>query len=146
MVPNFRWLRDNTYLTDEQVDFLEKYERPFTVLTYSDPVELFLKFWDGTEEHFINKDVYEQVAFRVASQTVDQDLVDERGPIWLTSANLSGAWETYTYEKIEKDFEYYIENNIVEVLGSYDLDPSIPASDIFSFVWDSLEVEYVRRG
>jgi len=91
MVKDFYWLRENTNLTDEQVDFLERYEKPFTILTNSDPVELFLKYGDGDEEHFINKDIYEQVAFRVASQTIDEDLVDKFGPIWLTSANLSGT-------------------------------------------------------
>ena len=146
MVESFSWLRENTYLTDEQVDFLEKYNRPFTVLTYSDPVELFLKYGDTWEEHFINKDVYEKVAFRVASETIDRDLVHEHWPIWLTSANLSWAWETYTCEKIEIDFEYYLEKEIVEILGGYDLDPTIPASDIFEFVGESLEVEYMRKG
>ncbi|MDA9128969.1 Sua5/YciO/YrdC/YwlC family protein [Candidatus Gracilibacteria bacterium] len=146
MVESFAWLRENTYLTDKQVDFLERYEKPFTILTYSDPVELFLKYGDTGEEHFINKDVYERVAFRVASQMIDKDLVAEHGPIWLTSANLSGTGESYTLEKIEKDFEYYVENNIVEVLGGYDLNPNIPASDIFEFVGESLEVEYMRKG
>jgi len=44
MVEDFKWLRNNTDLTDEQVDFLERYEKPFTVLTNSTPVELFLQF------------------------------------------------------------------------------------------------------
>ena len=146
MVKNFRWLRENTTLTGDQVDFLERYEKPFTILTNSDPVELFLKYGDGTEEHFINKDVYEQVAFRVASQMIDEDLVDKLWPIWLTSANLSGSWESYTSEEIQKDFEYYLEKDIVEVLWWYDLDPNIPASDVFSFIWETLEVEYLRKG
>ena len=146
MVKNFKWLREHTDLTDEQVDFLECYEKPFTILTSSDPVELFLKYWDGNEEHFINKDVYEQIAFRVASQTIDEDLVDKLWPIWLTSANLADTGENYTFEEIQRDFEYYLEKNIVEVLWGYDLDPSIPASDIFSFVGESLEVEYLRKG
>ena len=146
MVKDFRWLRENTELTEQQVDFLERYENPFTILTNSDPVELFLKYGDGTQEQLINKDVYEQVAFRVASQTIDEDFVDKLWPIWLTSANLAGTWESYTMTEIQKDFEYYLENNIVEVLWGYDLDPDIPASDVFSFVGESLEVEYVRKG
>ena len=146
MVKDFTWLRDNTSLTDEQVDFLEAYKNPFTILTRSDPVELFLKYGDIWEEHFINKDIYEQVAFRVASQTIDEDLVDKLWPIWLTSANLAGTGESYTMEEIEKDFEYYLEKNVVEVLWGYNLDPSIPASDVFSFVGESLEVEYLRKG
>ena len=146
MVKDFRWLREHTDLTEQQVDFLERYENPFTILTNSDSVELFLKYGDGSEEHFINKDIYDQVAFRVASQTIDEDLVDRLWPIWLTSANLAGTGESYTMTEIEKDFSYYLEKNTVEVLGWYDLDPNIPASDVFRFIEDSLELEYVRKG
>lgn len=146
MVKNFSWLRENTVLTDEQVDFLERYKKPFTVLTNSTPVELFINFQDENEEYLINKDVYEKIAIRVAHNDIQERLVSELGPIWLTSANLSGAWETYDIQDIEKDFEYYISKDMVEVLGKYPLDNSIPASDIFKFIGDSLEVEYLRKG
>ncbi len=145
MVKDFQWLRDNTDLTDEQVDFVERYEKPFTVLTNSTPVELFLRFWDDSEEHLINKDIYERVAFRVASNSIEEDLIATLGPIWLTSANLAWAWETYSIEKIEEDFSYYIDKWTVEILGTYDLDPNIPASDIFEFDGESLEIEYLRK-
>ncbi len=146
MVQNFKWLRENTDLTGEQIDFLERYEKPFTVLTSSTPIELFLQFWDDNEEHFINKDVYQQVAIRVASNAIEEKLIRSVWPIWLTSANLSGKWESYKIDKIEQDFEYYIEKWVVEVLGgTYKLDSSIPASDIFGFIWDSLELEYLRK-
>jgi tRNA A37 threonylcarbamoyladenosine synthetase subunit TsaC/SUA5/YrdC len=44
MVKNFAWLSENTDLTDQQIDFLKAYEKPFTVLTNSTNVELFLQF------------------------------------------------------------------------------------------------------
>jgi len=145
MVESFAWLRENTDLTDEQVDFLERYEKPFTILTDSSPVRLFLEFWDSEEEYFINKDVYENISFRVAHNDIQESLIKSVGPIWLTSANLSWAWETYDIEEIEKDFEYYIEKWIVEVMGTEDLNKDVPASDVFRFVWESLEVEYLRK-
>lgn len=145
MVKNFKWLRENTDLTNEQVDFLERYEKPFTVLTESTPIRLFLEYQDENEQYLINKDVYEYVSFRVASNEIEESLINSTGPIWLTSANLSGAGETYTIEQIEKDFEYYTDKWIIEVLGNYNLDPEIPASDVFSFVWESLEINYVRK-
>lgn len=145
MVKDFQWLRDHTDLTDEQVDFCEKYEKPFTVLTNSRNIELFLEYADDHEEYFINKDMYTQIAFRVAHNDIQESLINSVWPIWLTSANLSWAGETYDIEKIQEDFEYYIEKWVVEVLGSFPLDPNIPASDIFSFVDDSLEVEYLRK-
>jgi tRNA threonylcarbamoyl adenosine modification protein (Sua5/YciO/YrdC/YwlC family) len=133
MVKDFSWLRENTDLTDEQVDFLERYEKPFTILTNSTPVELFINFGDENEEYLINKDMYEQVAFRVAHNEMQESVINTHGPIWLTSANLSGAGETYDIATIEKDFEYYIDKNIVEVVGSFNLDPETPASDIIEF-------------
>ncbi len=146
MVKNFQWLRDNTDLTDEQVDFLERYEKPFTVLTHSRNIELFLEYADDNEDYFINKDVYEQIAFRVAHNGMQESLINEVGPIWLTSANLSGAGETYDIAKIDSDFEYYIEKWVVEVMGTANLDPEVPASDIFSFEDDSLDIKYLRKG
>jgi len=145
MVEDFDWLRENTDLTEEQVNFLERYEKPFTILTNSRSIELFLQFWDDNEEHFINKDIYEQIAIRVASNPIESKLINSVGPIWLTSANLSGKWETYDIAKIEEDFEYYIEKEVVEVLGTYTLDPDVPASDIFGFIWGSLDLEYLRK-
>lgn len=146
MVKNFQWLRENTDLTDEQVDFLERYENPFTVLTNSRSIELFINFGDENEEHLINKDVYQQIAFRVAHNDIQESIINSHGPIWLTSANISGAGETYDITQIEKDFEYYIEKNIVEVLWNFQLDPNIPASDIFSFKGETLELQYLRKG
>jgi len=146
MVKNFHWLRENTDLTDEQVDFCERYEKPFTVLTNSRNIELFLEYADDNEEYFINKDVYKQIAFRVAHNDLQESLINSVGPIWLTSANLAGAGETYDIAKIEEDFNYYIEKWVVEVLWSFPLDPEIPASDIFSFVGEGLDVEYLRKG
>jgi len=145
MVKNFQWLREHTDLTDEQVDFCERYEKPFTVLTHSRNIELFLEYSDENEDYFVNKDVYQQIAFRVAHNGMQESLINEVGPIWLTSANLSGAWETYDIKDIESDFEYYIEKWVVEIMGTANLDPDIPASDIFSFIWESLEVEYLRK-
>lgn len=146
MVHDFKWLRENTELTGEQVDFLEQYKNPFTVLTNSTPVELFLRFGDDNEQHLVNKDSYDMVAFRVAHNDDQESIINSHGPIWLTSANLSWTGETYDISKVEKDFEYYIEKGTVEVVWSINLDPDVPPSDIFSFIDDSLELEYVRKG
>jgi tRNA threonylcarbamoyl adenosine modification protein (Sua5/YciO/YrdC/YwlC family) len=146
MVKDFAWLQENTELTDEQIDFLRNYERPFTVITDSTPVDLFLKFGDESEYHFINKDVYDRVAFRVATNDMEESLINSVGPIWLTSANLSGAGETYDLETIEKDFAYYIEKWVAEVMGDLNLDSDIPASDIIEFDGESLDIRFLRKG
>lgn len=145
MVKNFDWLRKNTQLTEEQVAFLETYEKPFTILTESSAVRLFLEYQDENEEHLINKDVYDFISFRVANNDIEEDLINQVWPIWLTSANLSWEGEIYTPEEIEEDFEYYLENEIVELLGWVHLDEDTPPSDVFYFLGESLEIEYVRK-
>ena len=144
MVKDFAWLKENTELTDEQVDFLRNYEKPFTVITNSTPVDLFIKFGDENEYHLINKDVYDRVAFRVANNDMQESLINSVGPIWLTSANLSGAGETYDIEKIEEDFAYYIDKWVAEIMWDQNLDPEVPASDIIEFDGDSLDFRLLR--
>ncbi len=146
MVESYDWLKKNTSLNAEQIEFLKNYEKPFTVLTNSDTVELFLQYADDNEEHFINKDVYSEIAFRVANNKIEDKLIKRVWPIWLTSANISATGENYNIEEIEEDFEYYIEKNAVEILGGNTiLDEDIPASDVFWFIGESLELEYVRK-
>ena len=36
LVPDFKWLEENTDLNKEQVLFLKDYKKPFTILTNSD--------------------------------------------------------------------------------------------------------------
>lgn len=146
MVESFDWLKKNTDLSLEQIEALECYERPFTVLTQSRNVELFLQYADDNEEHLINKDVYSEIAFRVASNTIEEKLIKRVGPIWLSSANISETGENYNIEEIEEDFAYYIEKWSVEILwAKMILDEDIPTSDVFRFVGESLEIEYIRK-
>ena len=55
MVKDFAWFEENSDLTDEQIEFLKNYDKPFTILTNSTPIELFLNFQDENEEYLINK-------------------------------------------------------------------------------------------
>lgn len=145
MVPSFDWLEKNTDLSSKQIDDLKSYKHPFTVLTQSTPIELFLTYQDDNEELLINKDVYEQIAFRVANTDLEIELLQETGPIWLTSANLSNQGEIYDFKTIDTTFEYYIESGQIELVWSYDLDPSVWASDIFSYEWDTLDKNFLRK-
>lgn len=145
MVKNFDWLKKNTDLTDEQIHFLEQYDRPFTILTQSSPISLWINYQDDHEEHLINKDVYQEIGIRVAHNDVQEDLISTVGPIWLTSANSSGKWEIYTADEIESSFSYYIAENMIDILSYEDLDPEVPASDVFRFIGDSLKQEFIRK-
>ncbi len=146
MVESFDWLEQNTQLTDEQIDFLKKYPRPFTVITHSDPISLYLNYQDEDEELYINKDIYEHgIGFRVAHNDEQEELIEQVGPIWLTSANMAWENELYTPENIEAQFGYYLKNSIATLVGNTSLDADTSPSDVFRFTWDTTEVEYVRK-
>jgi len=145
MVEDFSWLEEYTDLTPEQIDFLKNYEKPFTILTTCSYVEMFLKFEDEEDGMFENNDIYHQIAFRVAHTPQQKKLIKKIGPIWLTSANLSGKEEIYQQHKIEEQFEYYIEKWIVKILWNSDLDSDIKPSDVFGFERDGVEQVFVRQ-
>jgi hypothetical protein len=46
---------------------------------------------------------------------------------------------------LKKEFWYYINKKQIQILAERDLDKSNPPSDIFEFVWDSLEIKYLRK-
>ena len=145
LVESFEWLAKNTELTAEQISFLKKYHRPFTILTQSRPVRAYLEFSTDEEEAFINKDIYKNISFRVAHHPSHKKLLKKTGPLWLTSANIAAAGETYSPRKIHEDFGYQIQNGEIEFFDVGELNKNTPASDVFRFLGESLEVEYVRK-
>ena len=144
IIENFNWLEQNTDLTKEQIKFLKNYKKPFTILTNSDYVKIWLNYEDE-EGGFINKDVYKQIAFRVANNNIQKKLIKENWPMFLTSANLSGKVEIYTLKELKEEFKYYLDKKIIELRWDNNLNKNIPSSDIFEFVWESLDIEYLRK-
>lgn len=144
MVEDFKWLENNTDLNGKQIEFLKKYDKPFTVLTDSDHVKAWLNFEDD-EIKFVNKEQYILIAFRVANNEIQKKLIKEIGPIFLTSANISDKPEIYKVADLKNEFKYFIEKKQIQILGEKDLSGDNPPSDIFEFVWDSLEVKYLRK-
>ncbi|MDD2907154.1 MAG: Sua5/YciO/YrdC/YwlC family protein [Candidatus Gracilibacteria bacterium] len=147
MVSDFNWLEKNTILTKEQVDFLKKYNKPFTILTESPNVKIWIDFVnDETSEEFINRGVYEKIAFRVANNKTEDRIIKENGPIFLTSANISNEPEIYTSREIKEKFEYYLEKGIIKFVGENTgkLD-IVPPSEIFEFEGESLEQKFLRK-
>jgi tRNA A37 threonylcarbamoyladenosine synthetase subunit TsaC/SUA5/YrdC len=77
LVPDYKWLEDNTSLTSEQVKFLKKYEKPFTILTDCDHLKIWINYVDEDNNEFINRDIYERFAFRVVNNDTEKRLVKE---------------------------------------------------------------------
>lgn len=132
VVYDINYLRDNTNLTDKQIEFIKNYKYPFTILS-------------TTRQDILpdvsNKSLYEKLAFRIAETNLQKKLIEKYGPIFLTSANFSGEKEIYTIKDLKEKFSQY---NDIEILSTEDLSESKP-SDIFEFVEDSLEFRYLRR-
>ena len=146
LVPDFKWLEENTDLTSEQIDFLKEYNKPFTVLNDSDHLRVWINYIDDDNNEFINRDIYEQFAFRVVNNDTEKRLVKENWPMFLTSANLSGKPEMYSGREVEEEFSYYLEKDKIKFVWKnvWNLEAKT-TSDIFRFDWDSLELEYLRQ-
>lgn len=147
LVEDFNWLRNNTQLTDEQVDFLEKYDKPFTILTESSYLSAWINFVDENNNEFINRDEYSQIAFRVAHNNTQSKLIKQNGPLFLTSANFSGKPEMQNAKEVRKEFEYYLDKGIVQFVWENTgvINSKYTSSDIFEFIWEGLEIEYLRK-
>ncbi len=146
MVKDFKWLEENTDLNNEQIQFLKNYKRPFTILTNSDHLKLWMNYIDEDNNEFINRDIYKSFAFRVAHNDIQEKLIKENWPIFLTSANLSNKPEVYKTKEIEEEFNYYIDKNIVKFLwkNTWNLN-EVWASDIFEFIWETTDIKYLRQ-
>jgi len=146
LVPDFKWLEENTDLTNEQLDFLVNYEKPFTIITDCSNLKLWINYVDEDNNEFINRDIYVKFAFRVANNSIEKRLVKENWPMFLTSANISDNPEIYFKNEIKKDFWSYIEKWTIQFVWENMWNPEKnKPSDIFEFIWDSLEISYLRK-
>jgi L-threonylcarbamoyladenylate synthase len=143
MVLDFNWLKTNTILNDKQIEFLKNYSKPFTVLTNSVPISLWLNYESENWEWFQNRDIYKKIALRIAHNDAQKKLIKQVWPIFLTSANTSGEKEIYKKEELKEAFSYYLDKKIVEILpGEVGNNKT---SDIFEFSWDGLWIRYLRK-
>ena len=133
MVESFKWLYENTDLSQEQIEFLKNYKKPFTVLAHCPYIEMILNL-EQEDFCYENKESYKKIAFRVANNEIQTKLIDETGPIFLTSANFSGEKEIYTIEEARKQFATF-GKSITFLVGNENI-RSLPInkpSDIFEF-------------
>lgn len=143
MVLDFSWLEDNTSLTKEQVEFLKNYERPFTIMTDCPRIKMVLEL-EQEDFSYENASQYKKIAFRVANTDLERKLISDIWPIFLTSANFSWEKEIYSTTEAKKQFSKYLKE-IKFIPEDFEITWKLPPSDIFEFVWDSLEVKYLRK-
>ena len=132
VVETFDIIAKYASITDEQVLFLKQYPHPFTLLAVPK---------DGAFPSFIDPHRTE-FALRVAEVCLDSSLRAKLPfPLFLTSANRSGEKECQSALECEK----LLADSGVEytMIGGGII--KNPPSDIFSFVGETTEIEYVRR-
>jgi hypothetical protein len=76
-VPDFEWLKENTELNSEQIQFLKDYKNPFTIITESDHLRLWINYIDEDNNEFINRDIYDNFAFRIVNNDTEKRLIKE---------------------------------------------------------------------
>lgn len=119
-------------ITDEQIEFLRSYHRPWSCLALRNP-SFVLPDW--MDEH-----QYARLSLRVASVCLkssplsggqEQDIP----PLYLTSANLSGQSESKTLAEARASFPdvYGIDGGVCD----------LPPSDII--YWEDGEVKWMRK-
>ncbi|MDD5213286.1 MAG: Sua5/YciO/YrdC/YwlC family protein [Candidatus Gracilibacteria bacterium] len=135
MLPDFESLEKYTFVTDEQIEFLKNYNKPFSVLLQP-----------KNKENLINKNIknynlYDKISFRVASE-INKDFLNKTGAIFLTSANISGFPETYKIEEIKEQFGENFKN--LEIIGNTEILAKTNPSDIIEFDKNN-EIIYLRK-
>lgn len=142
MVPNFLWLKKNTTLNDNQIEFLKNYNKPFTILTNSPIIKMILNL-EQKDFNYKNKEVYKKIAFRVAHNDIQKKLINDIWPIFLTSANFSWKKEIYDAKEVKNEFKDF-KKEIIFLWDDIVL-LQTPPSDIFYFIWDSNQIKYIRN-
>ncbi len=143
MVYDFNWLKENTSLTKKQINFLKNYKKPFTVLTNSNSISLWLNYENENGIWFQNRNIYKKIALRVAHNDSQKKLIKKLWPIFLTSANNSWKKEIYDINKLKETFSYYLDKKIVKILNWKIWRNK--TSNIFEFIWDNLDLKYLRK-
>lgn len=141
MVDSFLWLEKNTSLNKEQIEFLIKYNKPFTIITDCNNIKMLLNL-EQDDFEYQNKEVYEKFAFRVANNEIQKKLIKEVWLIFLTSANFSWEKEIYSTNEIKKQF--WNISWISILWNEISLDSSVIPSDILEFINNSLEYNRLR--
>jgi L-threonylcarbamoyladenylate synthase len=129
VVEKFEDVETYVHITPEQLEFLRNYPYPFTLLAQPKiPIPLFL-----------DPEKYIYFGLRVAEKCIDANICNSISfPLFLTSANKSGQKESYTRWDVMALF-----GDIVTIF--WEKSGWQMPSNIFSFVWDTLEIEYKRK-
>lgn len=133
LVKKYEDIRTIIDITNEQLEFLKNYSHPFTIMWNKKP--------DFVLPSFLNKKVYSKIAIRVAKECINLDIIEQLDyPSFLTSANYSWEKEIYSYN-IAKEVFWKFDWVVVKSW----ITKNYPPSNIFNFIWNSLELHFYRQ-
>ncbi len=129
VVKSFQDIPKYVQITQAQLEFLSIYPYPFTLL--AKPI-ISLPWFLPTE-------AYSYLGIRVWEKCIDLDIHKNISyPLFLTSANWSGEKECYSRQEVLSEF-----GSDIAIL--WEESGWNPPSNVFSFIDDTLELEYKRR-
>lgn len=145
LVDDYKYLELNTKLNDNQINFLLNYENPFTILI--DKEKILDKELLNQINKLSNSEIYEKIAFRIAHNFMQKKLNRLYWPLFLTSANKSNNPEIFDSKIVRNEFKSEIEKYSIKVFAhpDYCINSKQNSSDIFEFIWESLEIKYLRK-
>jgi tRNA A37 threonylcarbamoyladenosine synthetase subunit TsaC/SUA5/YrdC len=129
LVEDYEDMKTYIEITDEQIEFLRNYPYSWSFLGKRNP--------DFMLPGFLDAEKYQMISIRVAENCIPQNLqVGLQYPLFLTSANISGKWESKTLAEAREYFPWvkWVDGGVCDHLPS----------DIFS-IWDDGELIYLRR-
>jgi tRNA A37 threonylcarbamoyladenosine synthetase subunit TsaC/SUA5/YrdC len=131
LVEDYEDLKQYIEITDEQIEFLKQYSRPWSILGK--------RRSDFVLPEFLDTKTYEKISLRIASVCLpisNFQLPTSNFPLFLTSANLSGSPESKTLAEARAIFPWVdgIDGGICD----------IPPSDIFEF-GENGEINFLRK-
>ena len=131
-VKNFLELELISKLNSSQIDFLKKYPFPFTIITEMNDNFNFPSFLD--------RNLYKNFGIRIAENFLTEEINEViEFPIFLTSANNSNEKEIYDSFELRKKF------NTDEIVIFDWESPKKLTSNIFEFIWETTEMNFVRK-
>jgi len=142
-VESFNYLKKYTNLSYKQIDVLENYTKPFTLLL--DKKYCKDNYVLKNIERLPNKSQYKKIAFRVAHEQIHKKLIKQNWPFFLTSANKSQEIEIKSVKKVKQVFKSDIKKYNIKIFDDNILEIKTPYnySKIFEFTKDGLH--YIRK-
>lgn len=145
MCDSINYIKENTKLNTTQIDFIENYSTPYTILL--DRKKIKDKKLLTQIDLLPNANKYLKIAFRVAHNYMHRKLIDNYWLLFLTSANKSWKSEIFDSKIVREEFQNEIQKLEIKVLAHpwFSISNNQKSSDIFEFIWESIELKYLRK-